>query len=226
MDPIATAKPAHPLLGNLSGFELSNIGPLLAEIFFMPGDWIIWLLAAYLPNQAQSLEIGPADYGSLASGIVSGTAWLMVLALALIAAHFIRKAYEAVFYEGLHIVNRSKTRIRTSIDTVKYRNQVAQVSSKPKEAEISTDAQDLTLAELKLLRAHLSGQHFAQMKLEDLAAALSIKANEVAKMVGRLKDMGLLEASKRHGGYALTAAGDAYLSFRQPPARAAAAQAS
>jgi hypothetical protein len=63
-------------------FTISDIDSILAWLFFLPGDYVIYLLLTYAPNLARFLELSSASYGSFGSGLVSSCVWLFGIVLA------------------------------------------------------------------------------------------------------------------------------------------------
>ena len=85
--------PWSPLVADVNGdgqFTISDVGSWLAQVFFLPGDWLIWTISVYMPAVAGLLEVGDADYGGVVSGLVSACAWFVLLTSLMIAYDFVR----------------------------------------------------------------------------------------------------------------------------------------
>lgn len=58
---------------------------IVAQLFFLPGDSLAWLVLRFSPL-ANTLGVTPAAYGSFFSAVLSGIAWIVALVV------FIRSA--------------------------------------------------------------------------------------------------------------------------------------
>ncbi|HEX5463080.1 MAG TPA: hypothetical protein VFX20_24180, partial [Steroidobacteraceae bacterium] len=93
----------------------------IERTFFLPGDWLIWAIAAHAPRVAALLGLSANDYDSMLSGFVSAMAWLAAL---LIAA----TAYTAVTDFGRTLARRirrlyddARARLRIALRLADYR---------------------------------------------------------------------------------------------------------
>ncbi len=79
-------------------FTVSRLGAWLYEVFFLPGDCLIWAALSFAPPVARFLELGTGDYGGVLSGFLSALAWLMLLLVS------------GMLYQGIREADRSATR--------------------------------------------------------------------------------------------------------------------
>ena len=73
MDELPT--PPNPFLADEASAALGL--PSLFELYFLPGDWAVYLVARFVPGVAEWLRIGPDTYGTSLSGYVSFVVWLL-----------------------------------------------------------------------------------------------------------------------------------------------------
>ena len=73
MDELPT--PPNPFLADEASAELAL--PSLLELFFLPGDWSIYLVARYVPSVGEWLGLSADSYGTMLSGLISFAAWLL-----------------------------------------------------------------------------------------------------------------------------------------------------
>jgi hypothetical protein len=75
MDELPT--PPNPFLADEAGTALAL--PSVLELFFLPGDWSIYLVARYAPTIAEWLGLGTDDYGTSLAGFIALAIWLLTL---------------------------------------------------------------------------------------------------------------------------------------------------
>lgn len=221
MDDAAEGIPKPRLPGWNGGADgqlsLNELLPWLYDAFFLPGDWLIWATAAYLPSVAELLEIGDGDYGGTLSGYLSAFAWL-ALALAI-----------AIAYQWVRDTDRALTRalvdLRLSI-VRRWRIAAAQIASawrRRKRAsapafEVRVDL-PLSREELCVLQLHAELQPGYALAISDVASALDAGKHDAARMLERLRMLGLISTTigglEGESAYTLTRAGRAFLVLRQ-----------
>ena len=57
-------------------FTISDIGALADWLFFVPGDYAIYMTITVFPETAIFLELSASSYGGWPSGIISGLSFL------------------------------------------------------------------------------------------------------------------------------------------------------
>ena len=65
MEPITA--PPNPFVAETG----SLVFPSFEDVFFLPGDWIIYFLSSRAAPVAETFGVGPADYGGTLAGSVS-----------------------------------------------------------------------------------------------------------------------------------------------------------
>ena len=70
MEPIPT--PPNPFVARRGHARV----PSFEEWFFLPGDWVVYLLASRAPAVAEFFGIGAGDYGGTLAGFLAWIFWL------------------------------------------------------------------------------------------------------------------------------------------------------
>jgi len=186
--------------------------PSLQQLFFLPGDWSIYLLARYVPAIAEWLGIGAADYGSTYSASLSLIGWSLVT-IALIVVWTAIKDLNSAMTRGVSTLYlETRRHIRMAIVRAKYRR-----GRKPRtEPAIEvTEMRSLDAAELRVLRLHGNVAPGYALAVSDIAERLAARGYEVRGVLERLQTLKLLQATV--GGldgetaYTLTPVGRALL---------------
>jgi hypothetical protein len=60
-------------------FTMSDIVEILMQLFFLPGDSLLFLILNYLPKAAELLELSYDNYHGMFGGIVSLIVWVFLL---------------------------------------------------------------------------------------------------------------------------------------------------
>lgn len=197
--------------------SLADAGTWLQHVYFLPGDWLLWLLSVYLPSIARLFGAGSTPpYGSLTSGLVSGFAWLAI-SVALIVAwtavrDFDRRLTRAV--SGFYDDSLRRVRIAVAVFRSKLRRRKHAVA---RQAEFAEDL-TLTSEELKLLQVHLELAPGYALHVSDGARELGIRSHQAVTVLEKLAALGLLTRTLGGDGeaaYTLSAAGRGYLVFQQ-----------
>jgi hypothetical protein len=104
-------------IGGAGQFALSELIPWIYEAICLPGDWLVWAIAAYAPELAAFLQIGATDYPAALPGLASASAWLALLVCGCIAPREILAAGRecAAIANGLLAENLRKGRIAITI---------------------------------------------------------------------------------------------------------------
>jgi hypothetical protein len=207
MEPIPT--PDNPFVAETGALVL----PSLMEWFFLPGDWLIYLVASRIPWAAQLLQIGPADYGGALAGLLAWVSWLL-LALAAIAATAAVRRFDRALTSGIAgVAIEVRRRIRMALAFARYRRKRREVRTEP-----SIDVGELpplSRDELRALELHARLAPGFALAVSDVAEGLAARGYEVGGLLERLRQLNLLQTTV--GGldgepaYTLTAAGRALL---------------
>ena len=60
-------------------FTMSDIVEILIQLFFLPGDSLLFLILNYLPKVTELLEFSYDDYHGMFAGIVSFIVWVFLI---------------------------------------------------------------------------------------------------------------------------------------------------
>jgi hypothetical protein len=209
MEPIPT--PSNPFLA--ADGQLTF--PSFLEWFFLPGDWLIYLLTSRVPAVAEILGISAADYGGKLSGVLAWVAWI-VLAIAVIAlTSAVRRFDRALTSRIVAGVAEVKRRVRMGIAFARYRRQ-----KRSERREPTFDGEEPTLSrdEARALQLHTKLAPGFALAIGDYVEELDLRAHEVRAALERLQRLQLLQPTV--GGldgdtaYTLTASGRALLQLR------------
>ena len=204
-------------IGSDGHFTLSDLPAWLYEAYFLPGDWLLWTIASYLPGVASFLEIGATGYGGVLSGFVSTCAWLLLLISGSIAYQSIRAADQAMTRGLVDFCADVGRRGRIAVALLRTRMRGRQ-QAPPATIEVVEDL-ELSREELNALQLHGELQPGYALAVSDVAAALDARAHHARVLLERLQKLGLLVTtvggSDGESAYTLTRAGRALLIFRQ-----------
>jgi len=62
-------------------FTISDVWILLAQLFYLPGDLIIYQIINFAPSAATFMELSYHDYHGILSGIVSFFSWILAISI-------------------------------------------------------------------------------------------------------------------------------------------------
>ena len=216
MNPIPM--PPNPFVADAGAFAL----PTFEQWFFLPGDWALYLLASRAPALADSLGVGPADYGSAIAGTVAWALWLAFAVALIVAAAAVRRFDRALTSRIAYAVAELRRRLRMAVVFARYRRHRRVVRKEP-----TFDGEEPTLRpdEVRMLELHGRLAPGFALAVSDVAAELKTRAYEIRAALERLQRLELLQATV--GGldgetaYTLTANGRALLRMRHARPRAA-----
>ncbi|HEY8518800.1 MAG TPA: helix-turn-helix domain-containing protein [Gammaproteobacteria bacterium] len=218
MDAVET--PGLPPLQDLNGDGRLTIGDVqawLAELFFLPGDWLLWCLTTYTPAVGRFLEIGADDYGGVLSGFLSALLWLAALLGASFAYQGVRHVDEALTAMVVRAYAEATRRCRVAARIIAFK--LKPPARRVRQSVEVSDDLELSPEEIRILRLHADVPAGYALTTSELAAKLGVRRGQVPKLLGRLERERLI--ARTFGGYdgetsyAITAAGSALLVFRQ-----------
>jgi len=217
MEPIPT--PPNPFVADTGSFVL----PSLAEWFFLPGDWLIYLLASRAPAVADALDVGAADYGGALSGFLAWVFWVGAPIASVAAASAVRRFDERVTRGIAGAIAELRRRVRMAIAIARHRRQQRNSRKEP-----SFDVEELPSLrrdELLALGLHAKLAPGFALTADDVAEELGRRGHEVRAVLERLQKLALLQATvgglEGETAYTLTAAGRAALRLHHASPRVA-----
>src|SRR5690606_7801309 len=199
MEPIPT--PPDPFIAADAGaLTISDLPAMLAVLFFVPGDWLLWSIAAYAAPVARLLAIGPADFGGPLSASISAVAWSASLVITTITYRAIRDFDDALTGAIIKSWNDARTRARIAWRLTSYRiEELGKQRPKAAATRVELDAEELVLDDeaLKLLRALASPAAGRGLRLRDAATLLRCGKRDARQVLERLKTLQLARSTVR-----------------------------
>jgi hypothetical protein len=187
------------------------------QLFFLPGDWAIYLLARYVAPLANALGVGPADYGGAYSACLSLIGWSLVVIALIVAVGAVRD-FDRRLTQAIGAAYREACRrVRLLLVLARHRRGRRHVRPEPAAVEL-TEEPDLGRNELRVLQVHANVAPGFALAKSDIAALLKARVHELETALERLQRLALLESTV--GGlddetaYTLTPTGRAVLLAR------------
>jgi hypothetical protein len=125
----AMPEPPNPFVADAAGggYQL----PSLQDLFFLPGDWAIYLISTYAPSVATTLGLRASDYGSAYSGFAALLSWIAISILLIMVCAAIRNFDLAVTRGVVELVSDVRRRVRMGIALAAYRRRMSGVRKEP-----------------------------------------------------------------------------------------------
>jgi hypothetical protein len=215
-------------IGFPSAGEITVSGAVawLERLFFLPGDWLLWALAAHAPHAASFLKLSSAHYGGAFAGIVSAMAWIAAFVIVGTIYSAVRDLDRALTQRLANLYGDARARLRVAARLVVYR--LRKVAGKTEQRrrqepvlELSEHA-DLAAEELKILHAHLGLTPGFALPVSDVAVVLRARKADAERVLAKLARLDLLRSTigglDGESAYTLTPAGRAFLAFRRAAA--------
>lgn len=220
-------KPGGALRPDVNGDGTVTIADLpgwAVEVFFLPGDWLVWAIRTHAAPVARFLELGADDYGGVLSGSFSGLCWLALLMLTVVvlrAVHNFDQALTTRLRRG-YSTARLRLRVAARLLEARLRRPASSARGGPHETSEAiefSEPVEVNDAELRVLKLHDELEAGYALAVGEVAAALELGTSRAGEILERLVELQLLGTTV--GGcdgqtaYTLTRVGRAYLSFRR-----------
>lgn len=217
MEPIL--KPPNPFVAETGSLVI----PSFEEWFFLPGDWVIYLLSRWAAPLAEMLGIGTADYGGTLAGFLAWVCWIVLAILGIATTSAVRR-FDRVLTRGIVDLGLElRRRVRMAFVFAEYRRKLR---AQRKEPTIDvTEEPGLSRDELRVLELHAKLAPGFALSTRDVAEELGTRGHEIRAALERLRKLKLLQATV--GGYdgetayTLSAAGRTLLQIRHARPRVA-----
>lgn len=210
MEPIPT--PLNPFVADEGHLTV----PSFTEWFFLPGDWLIYLLLSRAPAVAEFFEITPADYGAKLSGILAWMSWIVFVVATIALTAAVRRFDRALTNRIVAGAAELTRRVRMTIAFARYRRRQR---SDRKEPTFDGEEPTLTRDEVRALELHTKLSPGFALAVSDYVEDLDVRAHEVRAALERLQRLKLLQSTvgglDGDAAYTLTASGRALLALRQ-----------
>jgi hypothetical protein len=196
-------------------FTLSDVWLWIVQVYFLPGDAVLWTLLTYTPGLATFLELGPRSYHGLFTAMVSGGCWLFVLVIAGVVYGLVRNLDHALTAVVVRYYREWRRRFRVfrTWTACQLRGLRLQLPMWRHEAAPDLDLGELELTEIdhEVLRSTALLAPGYVYTASDIAGSLDIRRGQARRTLDRLKSLHLLEtglsASDGETGYRLSESG-------------------
>jgi hypothetical protein len=191
MEPITA--PPNPFVAETGSLVI----PSFEELFFLPGDWLIYLLSSRAPPIAEMLGMSPADYGGTLAGFIAWTCWIALAIAAIATTSAVRRFDRALTGGIIDACMELRRRWRMALVFAEYRRKVR---AHRKEPTIDvTEEPGLSRDELRVLQLHARLSPGFALSTRDVAEELNTRVHEIRAALERLQKLNLLTATV--GGY-------------------------
>jgi DNA-binding MarR family transcriptional regulator len=194
------------------------------DLFFLPGDSLIFWLVTYVPPVARLLGVGTADYGGVAAGFFSACAWFIVFMIGSIAYHFVLDVDRRVTSATRQLYSSVVLRIRIARALLRQRCRALLAALKRERRTVVVPEVQLSQGQLRVLQLHSTLPPGYSFTVSEVARAIGARNATTQQLLTALTDLGLLcralGGSDDETSYSLTAAGKALLTFQSTGGRA------
>jgi len=191
MEPITA--PPNPFVAETGSLVI----PSFEDLFFLPGDWFIYLLSSRAPAVAEMLGTSPADYGGTLAGFIAWTCWIALAIAAIATTSAVRRFDRALTGGIIDACIEVRRRWRMALVFAEYRRRVR---AQRKEPTIDVaEEPGLSRDELRVLQLHARLSPGFALSTRDVAEELNTRVHEIRAALERLQKLNLLNATV--GGY-------------------------
>jgi len=191
MEPITA--PLNPFVAETG----SLVVPSFDELFFLPGDWLIYLLSSRAPSIAEMLGVGPTDYGGTLAGFIAWFFWIALAIAAIATTSAVRRFDRRVTGGIADLAIDLRRRWRMALVLADYRRKLR---AQRKEPTIDVaEEPGLSRDELRILQLHAKLSPGFALSTRDVAEELNTRVHEIRAALERLQKLNLLNSTV--GGY-------------------------
>ena len=191
MEPITA--PPNPFVAETGSLVI----PSFEECFFLPGDWLIYLLSSRAPPVAEMFGLSPADYGGTLAGFIAWTCWIVLALTAIATTSAVRRFDRAVTGGIIDACMELRRRWRMALVFADYRRKLR---AQRKEPTIDVaEEPGLSRDELRVLQLHARLSPGFALSTRDVAEELNTRVHEIRAALERLQKLNLLNSTV--GGY-------------------------
>jgi DNA-binding MarR family transcriptional regulator len=191
MEPITA--PPNPFVAETGSLVI----PSFEQLFFLPGDWLIYLLSSRAHPIAEMLGLGPADYGGTLAGFIAWTCWIVLAIVAIATTSAVRRFDRVLTGRIIDACLEVRRRWRMALVFADYRRKLR---AQRKEPTIDVaEEPGLSREELRVLELHAKLSPGFALSTRDVAEELNTRGHEIRAALERLQKLNLLNATV--GGY-------------------------
>src|SRR5688572_16322565 len=125
MEPISA--PPNPFIADAGTLAI----PSFEEWFYLPGDWVLYLLASRLPAVADLIGVGAPVYGGTLAALIAWTGWIVFAIALIIFTSAVRRFDRALTDHIVGAVVEVRRRWRMAIAFVQYRRKLRAKRKEP-----------------------------------------------------------------------------------------------
>ena len=196
-------------------FTISDVLLWLQQMFFLPGDWAIWVCLQYLPDTSRFLELDVSAYGSTIAALISLVVWIIVIVFVMTMTHYLAAVDRAFTRRVRTLVTNSA--IRTRIIKRLVIEWLQRRADRGTGHQSVIDDLNLTPEELRILSAHAHVAPPGTLALSDLVRATGVPRLQATRILVRLQELELIasadDVEPDAAGYALTEPGHEIVTF-------------
>jgi hypothetical protein len=183
---------------------LAGIARWLYHVFFLPGDYILFVTISHAPEIADFLGVSPVDHGGTLTGFLSLLIWLTVIVSARSVHNMIRRALRAWAFW----ISTVCLQIRIKMQLAKNLRQKMDTAYAPTEVQLAE-------LETAVLRAVASLAPGHTLTAPDVTTVLRVLPSEAQHALDKLKELRLVDDTigsvDGYIGYRITLMGEIFL---------------
>ena len=200
-------------------FTTDDAFAILAALFFLPGDLVLFAISRYAAPLARWLDVGAGDYRGVTSGVLSACAWLAAFTVVSIAYHYLLDVDRRVTGATRQLVGTATLRMRIAHALLRQRWRAWLAARRPAKPVEPVREVELSATELRVLQVLAGLAAGYTLSISEVAQALRARTHDTQKLLYGLNELGLL--NRALGGiddetsYTWGAAGKALLAARR-----------
>ena len=187
MEPITA--PPNPFVAETGALMI----PSFEDCFFLPGDWLIYLLSTRAAPIADMIGVGPADYGGTLAGFLAWFCWIALAVIAIVTTSAVRRFDRAVTHGVIDAAMGLRRRWRMALVFAEYRRKLR--AQRKKEPTIDVTEEPLSRDELRVLQLHAKLSPGFALSTSEVANELHKAGHEIRGPLDRLLKLNLLRST-------------------------------
>ena len=169
----------------------------LVQLYFLPGNAVLWVLLSYLPSFAGFLELGSDSYNGLFTATVAAAVWLFTIVMIGVVFGAVRNFDRALTAYCVRASNEllrlGRVFRRWSFCQAQRLRAALTLRRHQSRCDIDLDELALDDLELEVLRSHALLAPGFVMGVAELAVSLEIRRSEAQQLVEKLERLSLLQ---------------------------------
>ena len=186
MEPITA--PPNPFVAETGSLMI----PSFEDCFFLPGDWLIYLLSSRAAPIADMIGVGPADYGGTFAGFLAWFCWIALAVVAIATTSAVRRFDRALTNGVIDAAMGLRRRWRMALVFAEYRRKLR---AQRKEPTIDVTEEPLSRDELRVLQLHAKLSPGFALSTSEVANELHKAGHEIRGSLDRLLKLNLLRST-------------------------------